>query len=472
LITNHSSNFSIHRSTQEICLAYLTEFLKLNKEDPRLKGITNAFDDYLDQTIEQEDFSKMKVLAQHGEKFLSHQDLLTDFSRGLLESKLGSIYYFTNNNQIKEVSDASFKILEKESLGQNSFENSSRLARSFLHLATIYTECEIAIRIYSQDRKNNGNLAWALSHLGNIHRRLGDYEKARIYLEKSIDLNKQYKMDKKRLARTLAYLGSVYRGLGFYQKSIDALEESLAIYHKDYSRDHFRIGWTLIRLGNVYSDLGGFKKAKQYFEEGLFISKKYFPEDHMSMALTLTYLGNCYRELGEYEKSRAILEQSLKIHQKHFDKKYRRMGWVLFHLATTYKALGDDQKAQQLYDRVLEIYTNYCDDDGIETAGILRNMGKVCLDKNRFADAEDWAKRSLKILQSRHHVDSYRTLEFLGDIYLKKAVYSHHIKSKTEVQKLKTKARDLFVQALKIAEQNFPKNSVHIERIKLRIRNM
>lgn len=474
---------SLHRSTQDIIFAYLTKFLNLNNKSHVLQKIIHVLDDYLDWIVEEEDFQKMQIMARHIEKFLSHSNLLTEFSKGMLESKLGSIYYFTNSDKTKKTIDNSLELLNKEAVAHTPFEDKTRFIRSLLHLANIYTElrfykeaeklCERAIQIYNQENiKNDVELSWVFSHLGNIHRRLGGYEKARSFLEKSIALHKQSRGDKKRLARTLAYLGSTYRGLGLYQKSIDALEESLAIYNKNYSGDHFRIGWTLTRLGNVYSDLGDFKKAKQYFEKGLLITKKYFPEDHVSMGLTLTYLGNCYRELGEYEKSRVSLEESLKVHQKHFDKKYRRMGWILFHLATTYKALGYDQKAQTLYDRVLEIYAKYCDEEDIETAGILRNMARVCLDKNRFDEAENLVTRSLKILQSRHHVDAYRSLETLGDIYLAKSIQLADVKNKQENQNLRTKAGNLFHQAFKIAEPHFPKNSAHVQRIKFKIESM
>lgn len=474
--------YAIHRSTQTISLAYLTELLKLNKDSSLLKKIAYILDDYTDKVIEQEDFPKMHIMARHVEKLLEH-GLLTSFSKGLLESKLGSIYYFINNDKSKKTIDDSLSTLKMSDLKKYSPEDILKFARSLLHTGAVYTELrhyqeaqdvfEKAINIYRQQgAKNYADLSWALSHLGNVYRRLGDYETAKGYLEESLQLHKQYGIDKKRIARILTYLGSVYRGLGFYQKSVEALEESLAIYNKNYVNDHFRIGWTLTRLGNVYSDIGDFKRAKQYFEKGLLISKKYFPEDHMSMGLTLTYLGNCYRELGEYEKSRGVLEQSLKIHEKYFDKKYRRMAWVSFYLARTYQAQGKHKEAQKLYDKVLETYANYCDKDDIETGGILRNMARTCLEKNRLEEAEAFIARSLKILQSRQHVDAYRSLEALGEIYLKKSLEFDRIKNTQESQLCKAQAQDLFGQALKIAEYHFPENSTHIERIKSKIKNM
>lgn len=477
------SSYSIHRSTQAIAYSYLKKLLEFNGENLKLKRIIYALDDYADKYIELEDFSKMQIITRHLEKVLSHSDILNDFSTGLLESKLGSAYYFVNSDQSKKILNSSLDKLWPKLIEKISSSDRIRIARSLVHVGAIYTELRLykeaeelfkkASHIYEQDDiKNYADLSWALSSLGNVERRLGNYEIAKDYLEKSIQLHKQYGADKKRLARTLAYLGSVYRGLGFYQKSVDTLEESLSIYNDNYPNDHFRIGWTLIRLGNVYSNLGDFKKAKHYFEKGLFISQKYLPDDHVSMGLTLTYLGICYRELGEYQKSAAILEQSLKVNEKHFDPNYRRMGWVLFHLATTYKALGKDQEAQEIYNKVLKIYANYCHEDSIEVANILRNMAKIYLDLNCFKEAEDLTQKSLKILEPRQHVDAYRSYEILGEIYLKKCSQIRNIKKENEIKSLRIKAINYFNQALQRINPHFSQDSTHIKRLKSKIKSL
>lgn len=462
--------YTIHRSTQEISLHYLIELLKLNKEGHQLKEIAHLLDDYADQAIEQEDFARIRLLAPHLEKALKHRTLLTDFSQGLLESKLGSIYYFINNDKAKDMLDSSLKTLVSEPSKSNA-----RLARALLPIGAVYTELrfdkeakevlEKAIHIYGKEgTKNYYDLARTLSHLGDLQKRLGNFEEARDFLEESIRIQKQYETDNKHIPRTLAYLGSVYRGLGFYQKAIDTLKESLAIYKEHYPNDHIRIGWTLIHLGNVHRRLANFNQAKDVLEEGLTIFQKHLPDDHVSMGLALAYLGGCYRGLGDYEKSRGYLEDSLRIHQKHFDENHVKMGWILFHLARTYKAMGNN-KAQKLFDKVLEIYASHCDEGNIEAAHMLRNMAKICIDKNRLEDADNYIQRSLKILQSRHHVEAYKALKTLGEILLKKSTQSTYAKNNLEAQDLRNQAIDKFNEALKITEQHFPKDSVHIQEI-------
>lgn len=424
---------SLHHSTQDISLSYLVKHLNLNKKSPLLNAISNTLDDYMDQVIEQEDFQKMKKMTRHLETFLNYSSLLTNLSQAFLKGKLGSIYYFIKDDNCRQTIENSFGILKKQNLNQLLPEDTTRLASSLVHIGAIYTELRLyqqaedvlekAMGIYEiKGLKNYLNLSWALTHLGNNYRRIGHYEKAKDYLEKGLNLNKQYGGDKKRTARNLAFLGSVYKALGLYQKSRDVLEESLALHKDHYSNDHYRVGWVLLRLGNMY------------------------------------------RRLGDYEKSLNYLYQSLNIHQKHFDESHVRIGWVLFHIAGTYKSMGNYGDALKLCDKILEIYAKHCGKEDIESARLLRNMAKIYLEKDNLDHAENLAQQSLKILQKHNHVDAFRSFEILGEIYLRKSV-SFQVKSSQERKTLTSQAIEQFNQALKIVEQNFPKTSVHLEKI-------
>lgn len=431
--------FLMHRSTQDISLNYLKEFLKLDQSSPLLKIIVYALDDYADQVIEQEDFEKMQVMAEHLEKVLKHPNLITNISKGFLESKLAGAYYLINDEKAHKIARDSLNLLQPNNVGNLSSEDIARFSRSLLHIGAVFTELRLykeaeelfekTIHIYEKENtKDDLQLSWALSHLGNIYRRTENYEKARELLEKSVRLIRQNGGDKQRAARTLAYLGSVYKGLSLYQKSIDTLEESLSFYKMNNLDYHYRAGWILMQLGNAY------------------------------------------RKLGDYKKSVDYLAQSLNVYQKNFNENHIRIGWVLFHLAHTYQAMDEHQKAENLLDKVLTIYSNHCDKKDIETIRLLRDMAEICVDKSNLDDAENYIKRSLQLSHPYKHFDIYRALETLGEIYLKKSQRFSSSQNDLESQKLKTQALDTFNQALKIIEQHFPQNSVHIERIRSKIK--
>jgi tetratricopeptide (TPR) repeat protein/DNA-binding CsgD family transcriptional regulator len=473
---------SLHHSTQDIALPYLLKHLGVTKNSPVLQKIANVLDDYMDRIIEEEDFPKMRMMVGHLEKILERSELLTDLSRGFLKSKLASLYYFVNDDRASKALAQSLEIVSIQNLAHLSSEDKSRLARSLVHIGAVYTELRLdekakaslekALSIYEKEKvRNHADLSWALTHLGNVYRRTGNYEKAREYLEESLQLHKQYGLDKKRMAHTLAYLGGAYRGLlGRHQKAIESLEESLTLYNKNFPHDHFRVGWILSQLGNIYRDLGESKKAKKHFEQSLSIYKKHLPKDHLNVGLALAYLGNCCRELGEYEKSREHLEQSLKIHQKHFDEKHVRRGWILFHLASTYKAVGKHKEVMALYDKILAIYAKHSHEDSLNNVRLLRNMAEIFVEKNRLDDAEKLMKKHVKLLQAHNHAKTYESLELLGGVYLLKS--ASYTKNSQESQNLKSQALKQFNQALKIAERHFPQHSIHIQRLRSKLKTL
>ena len=67
----------------------------------------------------------------------------------------------------------------------------------------------------------------------------------------------------------LVYLGNVHRELGNYEKAKDLLEQSLLIYKGYYPENHIDIAWALICLGNIYSSLKDYEKAKNDFSRAV-----------------------------------------------------------------------------------------------------------------------------------------------------------------------------------------------------------
>jgi len=191
--------FSMHRSTQEIGLAYLTKVLKLEKNSPILQGIAKNFEAYVTDFIEKEDLSKLRLLISHCETFLSHKHLLTKGTRDSISSALGGVYLSLGNYEKTK------ELLEKELL----------VVRNALSRAR------------------------ALSYLGSAYGDLGDYGKAQHVLEQSLFMyQKHFPENYTGMARTLAYLGNVHRDLGNYEKARDLLEQSVALYEKHPSLNH------------------------------------------------------------------------------------------------------------------------------------------------------------------------------------------------------------------------------------------
>ena len=75
---------SIHRSSQAIIFSYLRKKLNLENNKQLIEGIGKALDRYIEDKIENFDYSRIRFLISHSEMFLKHDHLLTDSVRGAL----------------------------------------------------------------------------------------------------------------------------------------------------------------------------------------------------------------------------------------------------------------------------------------------------------------------------------------------------------------------------------------------------
>ena len=424
---NHPPTFSIHRSTQEISANYLMKILPLKQTKYQRHAIFDVVDHYVVDTIEQEDFLRMKLLIYHCEAFLRHEDyLFGDTTKASLRINLGCMYYY-----LGDYSKAKQFLQE----GLNNFPKNESY--------------ESKVR--------------ALVYLGNVYRKLGQYEKARDLLKKSILIDQKRSVSPLVMTRALGYLGIVYRNLGDFKKAMHFMKQSFTLYEREH-KNSIGYAWISAHLGNTHMILGQYGKARTLLEQSLNIYKKK-SENYVGTGWILGYLGNVYRKLGQYEKSISLLEQSLIIHRKHFSKNHVYIATSLAYLGNVYKDLGNHEKAKTLLENSLIIYQKTYGEYHIETARVLNNLGQVYLLEGRQDTSERFIKKALAIFQYRKHPESYKALESLADLYLKKSVQGIIQEEKRQSRDFKKQAIDSLKKALKIVKNHLPADSSHAVRI-------
>lgn len=436
LITNESFSssiptISIHKKTQEIILSSLTNTLTLSDRSPLLNSITAIVEDYILDAVDKEDFSRMKLLASHGETLLSRQDLLTDATKSSLRGALGCIYYYLKHYpKIKQFLEENLADL-KDCYG----EKHDKIARTLLYL-------------------------------GNFYRSLGNYEKAKTLLEQSLVIceeNPHYL----RSAKALGYLGAVYRDLGEYKKARGFFEQSLVIYekHSPHSIGH---AWILTHLGNIHRTLGDYGKAKVFLEQSLSIYKKQ-SEDYVGTAWTLGYLGTVHRLLGDYKTARNFIEKALSITKKYFSEDHIYVNSLTFALANVYIDTGDFQTAKKLLKNSLTVYQENYGQNHIETANVLRMLGKAYRLEGDLEASEELLNESLLICQQKHNPSSFKCLESLADLYVEKETQAMSEGDTKEGQHCKSRAIHYLRQSLQTIKDYFGEDSPHGTKIQLKL---
>ena len=156
-----------------------------------------------------------------------------------------------------------------------------------------------------RDKKGEAD---ALTNLGAVLYLLGEYQKAKEYVERALAIYMEIR-DKKREADARTNLGEVLRSLGEYQRAEEYSQKALAIFME--IRDKKGEAHAFRNLGTVLNSLGEYQKAKEYFEKALAIYME-ISERAEAMHCFLR-LGSSFLSLGKYRDAHEHGEKALSI---------------------------------------------------------------------------------------------------------------------------------------------------------------
>lgn len=147
--------------------------------------------------------------------------------------------------------------------------------------------------------------------LGVLTHDLGNYPKARMYLEQSLRVASELKLPTA-IAGALNNLGLLARTQGHYAEAQTFFQESLTIHRNHANRR--MIASSLNNLGIVAEYQESFDTAIELYKESLAIREAL--KDLRGIAMQHCSLGSCYIHLGSFDQAKAHLDQSLALQQQ------------------------------------------------------------------------------------------------------------------------------------------------------------
>lgn len=232
---------------------------------------------------------------------------------------------------------------------------------------------EQSLQIY-QERADREGEALVLNDLGRVYADMGNRERARADYEASLRIF-QEQGDQQGEGSALNNLGWVFVGLGQDKQAQEYYEQALKIFRG--MQDRLGEAATLNNLGRVYEDLGEIEQAKTYYEQALGIFRD--ESDKRGEAWSLNNLGKACKKLGDYDTSIQHLRQALSV-RRAIDRKGE--GRTLKNIGSVYELLGQKQQALAYYKQSLSVAREVEDREG--EGKTLRNLGKLFLDLRRY----------------------------------------------------------------------------------------
>jgi tetratricopeptide (TPR) repeat protein len=246
---------------------------------------------------------------------------------------------------IKAYDDANYQLIIKGSF--NSLINENERAISCLFTALKYFE--------KDKKKNSGEIAYAMSILGNIYATLGNYKKSIEYNKKVIEYHNldishvDYQKDH---LKSVAYanIANSYLCLSKYPEAVIYSEKALELSKKTGDKTNTSL---------ILSKLALSKMAQQKYNEAEVLLKEALPlsSDERALAQARLMLGKLYHGKKEYDKAEFYVSQALATGKKTKDlelqeKAYSLLLWIQQDAKKFEKALQTFKLYDQISDSV------------------------------------------------------------------------------------------------------------------------
>jgi predicted ATPase/transcriptional regulator with XRE-family HTH domain/Tfp pilus assembly protein PilF len=228
--------------------------------------------------------------------------------------------------------------------------------------------------------------AAALHGAGMLAWRQGDYEQARAWHEKSLELRQELG-DRQGIASSLENLGMVAWRQSDYAQARALHEQSLELRRQ--TGDRQGTASSLYSLGAAMVEQGEYEAAEHVHRESLAIRREL--GDKQGIAGSLNALGMLAWELGDNAIAAPLHAESLALVRELGDRK--GIANSLNNLGNIADALGDYDHAERLHQESLGIMRELDDRQGI--AASLNNLGRIAYERGHSAEARALLEESL-----------------------------------------------------------------------------
>ena len=239
----------------------------------------------------------------------------------------------------------------------------------------------------------------ALESLAEVHRQIGDFEKAESMYQEALETAEWAKAAPHQMVRLRTGLATLYDFNQREELAISLYEAAIEDYDRmDPPRDQ-ESAQVRNNLAMIYKSLGRFPLAEQHYLMALETLEKLHGRNDERVAAVFNNLGSLYYTAGFGEQAKEMHLEALDIRVHVFGPDHPEVAQSYCNLATACYELQDDVGTQQNYEKSLRIFEqnfSTCADAyeevGTDYVAVLEAMGE---DKK----AETLKKRMAKLLR-------------------------------------------------------------------------
>ena len=275
----------------------------------------------------------------------------------------------------------------------------------------------------------------------------GDYEKAKIYYQKTEPGMKQIYGDKPHPEMAAFYdeYALLYDNMGKYSEALSLLQKALEIKQKTLKKEHPDIVQSYGSIGLIYYELTEYDKALDYLNEALEIADKIWSGPFSFKSDIYNNLGLVYRSKGDYQKAEELYGRALRIREEIYTPDHPMVLATKNNIAQVYASEERYSEAISLFETVIRKYRGNSTEDSVFLATIYDNLSTAYREMERYNDAIDICTKGLNIrknIYGKKSLDYAISLNNLALIYYEMGALND--------------AADIFSEAVTIKKETLP----------------
>ncbi len=253
--------------------------------------------------------------------------------------------------------------------------------------------------------------------VGRTYRRVGAYERAIGFLQRSVALSKQHlATDHPDTLYSMNNLAVAYRDAGKLDLALPLLEETLKLRKTKLGPDHPDTLASMNELAVAYRAAGRFDLALPLHEETLKLYKAKLGPDHPHTLTSMGNLASAYRDAGKLVLALPLVEETLKLTKAKLGPDHPDTLRSMNDLASAYWAAGKLDLALLLHEETLKLYKAKLGPDHPHTLTSMNNLAGAYWAAGKLDLALPLFEETLKLQKAKLGPDHPHTLRGMNNL--------------------------------------------------------
>jgi CHAT domain-containing protein/tetratricopeptide (TPR) repeat protein len=321
-------------------------------------------------------------------------------------------------------------------LAQTNARVDTTMARQYYDKATAFAEAQqydsaliyfdLAAKIYQKEPDLEQYID-CLTQKGSVFNNLGQYDKARQQLNKTLALSvKTLGPNHLQTADTYDKLGWNYFYTGDYDEALQNYSVALDIFYEAKGDNEGEIAKMNINIGNVYRRKYMPEKAIEYTLKGVDMLTSLGQDTSQAAASAYNGLGATYASMEVFDKALAYHHKALPLFIAAYGKDHSNVAGSYFNIGNIYADRGDNATALDYYFKALRIDIKLFGEKHAYVAGDYESIGICYIQKGDAEMARTYFQKSLDIAIAsfgENHRHSAALITHIGATYNNQQLY-------------------------------------------------